>query len=151
MNSDVNMTRMTLNVFWTWIRNLKTTVSRPRSNLCVRLADRYRLQTGLQSIASIALALKKMPLKMTLRLPLTLHEDASGTRGEYLSKISETVYRPIWGILKLSVLLNQKILKLSIKIFNQSRKHKSTLIQLVLKNIPSSLHPPCLHFRSDRV
>ena len=30
-------------------------------------------------------------------------------RGEYLSKKSETVYPPIWGILKQSVLLNKKI------------------------------------------
>ena len=33
----------------------------------------------------------------------------------YLSKKSETVYRPIWGILKLSVVLNQNILKLSFR------------------------------------
>ena len=35
-------------------------------------------------------------------------------------KKSETVFPPIWGILKLAVLLNQKILKLSFKIFKQS-------------------------------
>ena len=40
---------------------------------------------------------------------ITEHSD----RGEYFSKKSETVYRPIWGILKLSGELNQKILKLS--------------------------------------
>ena len=46
---------------------------------------------------------------------------------------SETVYPPIWGILKLSVLLNHYILKLSIKILKQSQnrqpKHKSTFFK----------------------
>ena len=32
-------------------------------------------------------------------------------RGEYMFKKSETVYPEIWGILKLSVLVHQKIFK----------------------------------------
>ena len=45
---------------------------------------------------------------------------AKNSRGEYMSKKSETVYLPICGILKLSVQLNQKIVKLPIKIVKQS-------------------------------
>ena len=33
------------------------------------------------------------------------------SKGEYMSKKSETVYPGIWGILKLSVLVNQKVFK----------------------------------------
>ena len=54
-------------------------------------------------------------------------------RDEYLSKKSETVYPPICGILKLSVQLNQKIVKLPIKIFKQSQ-NEGISFQAKLKN-----------------
>ena len=60
-------------------------------------------------------------------------------RGEYLSKKSETVYPPICGILKLSVQLNQKIVKLPIKIFKQSQ-NEDISFQAKLKNTTNS-HP----------
>ena len=60
-------------------------------------------------------------------------------RSEYLSKKSETVYPPICGILKLSVLLNQKIVKLPIKIFKQSQ-NGGISFQAKLKNNLNS-HP----------
>ena len=60
-------------------------------------------------------------------------------RGEYLSKKSETVYPPICGILKLSVQLNQKIVKLPIKIFKQSQ-NEGISFQAKLKNTTNS-HP----------
>ena len=37
------------------------------------------------------------------------HQPSAKSRGEYMSKKSETVYPEIWGILKLSGLINQKI------------------------------------------
>ena len=60
-------------------------------------------------------------------------------RGEYMSKKSETVYLPICGILKLSVQLNQKIVKLPIKIFKQSQ-NEGISFQAKLKNTTNS-HP----------
>ena len=60
-------------------------------------------------------------------------------RSEYLSKKSETVYPPICGILKLSVLLNQKIVKLPIKMFKQSQ-NGGISFQAKLKNNLNS-HP----------
>ena len=60
-------------------------------------------------------------------------------RGEYMSKKSETVYLPICGILKLSIQLNQKIVKLPIKIFKQSQ-NEGISFQAKLKNTTNS-HP----------
>ena len=60
-------------------------------------------------------------------------------RDKYLSKKSETVYPPICGILKLSVQLNQKIVKLPIKIFKQS-ENEDISFQANLKNTTNS-HP----------
>ena len=54
-------------------------------------------------------------------------------------KKSETVYPPICGILKLSVRLNQKIVKLPIKIFKQSQ-NGGISFQAKLKNNINS-HP----------
>ena len=44
-------------------------------------------------------------------------------------KKSETVYRPIWAILKLSRVLNRKILKLKSKAFHDP-KNKSKFLKL---------------------
>ena len=54
-------------------------------------------------------------------------------------KKSENVYPPICGILKLSVRLNQKIVKLPIKIFKQSQ-NEGISFQAKLKNTTNS-HP----------
>ena len=45
-------------------------------------------------------------------------------RGKYLSQKNLNANPPIWGILKLSVLLNQKILKLSYQNFQTVSKQK---------------------------
>ena len=62
--------------------------------------------------------------------PSTGSLSSHSSRSEYLSKKSETVYPPIWGILKRSVLLNQKILSVYRNFQTVSeQKHKSTFVK----------------------
>ena len=61
-------------------------------------------------------AMKKGNLQVSnkdILLKLHLASLVSNSRGEYLSPKNETVYWPIWGIPKLSDILDRKILKIS--------------------------------------
>ena len=84
--------------------------------MSLELGEHMSTSQACPSMESVDVGRLRRTKEMLEPSDMFLHEKTQklfkyASRGEYMSKKSETVYPEIWAILKLSVLINQKIFK----------------------------------------